>query len=72
MIDKTDMERIAIQHARTRLAEALTDLGLMGAFFSRSAAEIDLLIEACVDGFQEGMQRQSPPRDPFEDAEIPF
>jgi hypothetical protein len=72
MIDKSDMERIAIRHARTRLAETLTTLGLMGAFFSRSAAEIDLLIESCVDGFQEGMQRQAPPRDPFEDAEIPF
>ncbi len=72
MIDKTDMEKLAIRHARAKLAEALTTLGLMGAFFSRSAAEIDLIIEACVDGFQEGMQQQAPPRDPFEDAEIPF
>jgi hypothetical protein len=71
MIDKTDMEKLAIRHARAKLAEALTTLGLMGAFFSRSAAEIDLVIEACIDGFQEGMQKQAPPRDSFDD-EIPF
>jgi hypothetical protein len=71
MIDKTDMEQLAIRHARGKLAMALTDLGLMGPFFDRSATEIDRIIEACVDGFQEGMQKQAPPRDAFE-YEIPF
>ena len=71
MIDKTDMETRAIRHARPNLAEVLTAIGLMAPFFDRSAAEIDRIIEACVDGFQEGMQRQAPERDPLEDA-IPF
>ena len=60
MIDKTDMETRAIKHARQNLAEVLTAMGLMAPFLDRSAAEIDRIIEACVDGFQEGMQMQTP------------
>lgn len=59
MIDKTDMKQQAIRDARRFFAEALTELGLMDAFQDRSAAEIDRLIEACIDGFQDSMQRQS-------------
>ena len=59
MIDKTPFEQQAIKDARRPFAEALNDLGLMTSFYDRSAAEIDRLIEACVDGFQESMQQQA-------------
>ena len=71
MIDKTPMEAQAIKDARRPFAEALVELGLMAPFRDRSAAEIDRLIEACIDGFQESMRRQAAALDPMSDP-IPF
>src|ERR671918_242042 len=59
MIDKTEMEQQAIKDARRPFAEALTELGLMEHFLDLSAEQIDQLIEATVDGFQQSMQCQA-------------
>jgi Family of unknown function (DUF6511) len=59
VIDKTDMEQQAIKDARRPLAEALTELGLMQHLLELGAEQIDQLIEAAVDGFQESMQHQA-------------
>ncbi len=69
MIDKTAREAQAIREARRHFAEALTELGLMAPFLSRSAAEIDQLIEAAVTGYIDSMQSQGTP--PERDGRLP-
>jgi molybdopterin biosynthesis enzyme MoaB len=59
MIDKTELETQAIKAARRNFAEVLIEFGLMAHFHDRSAEEIDRLIEACIDGFQGAMRRES-------------
>ena len=71
VIDKTPMEERAVKDARRPFAEALAELGLLAPFHDRGAAEIDRVIEACVDGFQDSMRRQAAALDPLSDP-IPF
>jgi hypothetical protein len=68
MIDKTEIEARAIKAARRAFAEVITELGLMQSFHDRTAEEIDRIIEACVDGFQEAMGKLAL----NDNIEIPF
>jgi hypothetical protein len=73
MIDKTAREIQALKDARKPFAEALTNLGLMDAFYNRTAAEIDQLLEAAITGFVESLQHQGAEKaQPFFDDPVPF
>ena len=52
MTDKSEIECAAIKAARQPFAQVLTELGLMAPFYHRSAADIDRLIEAALDGYR--------------------
>lgn len=68
VIDKTEHEKQAIKDTRRFFAEALTELGLLAPFHDRSGEDIDRIIEAVIDGFQDSMQRQVL----NDDLDIPF
>lgn len=72
MIDKTAMEKQAIKDARRFFAEALGELKLMDAFEGCTSAQIDRLIEACVEGFQASMQRQAPDKNANDELNDPI
>src|SRR4051812_20200184 len=59
MIDTTLMEKQAIKDARRAFAVVLTDLGLLASFEGCTAADIDRLIKACLDGFRASVLRQA-------------
>jgi hypothetical protein len=59
MIDKTNLETQAIKAARRNFAEVLIELGLIAPFHDRAPEEIDRIIEACIDGFQHAMRRET-------------
>lgn len=56
MIDMSEVERLAVRHARRNLAEVLVELGLMPHFHDRSADEIDQIIVAAVEGYRAFMR----------------
>lgn len=72
MIDKTAMEKQAIKDARRFFAEALGELKMMAAFENCTSAQIDQLIEACVDGFQSSMHRQAADKNAKDDLNDPI
>jgi Family of unknown function (DUF6511) len=71
VINTTPMETQAVKDARRSFAAVLLDLGLMAPFAERTSAEIDRIIEACVDGFQASMRRQAAAGHLLDDA-VPF
>jgi hypothetical protein len=70
MIDKTEREKQAVRDARHGFAEALQRLGLLEPFYDRTPQEIDSIIEACVNGYQASLLRQS--AEATINDEIPF
>jgi hypothetical protein len=67
MVDLTDLERAAIRAAMKPVAEIMAEIGWLTRLCDLSEAQVLILIEVAIGGFQDAMHRAA--QDP---EEVPF